>query len=188
MGWGGSVCVWYSGHTLRATVSPSSGTHSVPTHNSGSQSTTGRTPRPVTSCITQHVQRYTRIIIHTEVSASHRKVEQSDKFQFSDKHCVKKISFDIVINAIIVRMIYATLFFGGRSSVLLKFIQVCPDLRETLWTLDEDGEVSGTVMLMLGSLMMRGALYPPPPPPCTAPQATPATTAGQQQATLQWLK
>ena len=27
-----------------------------------------------------------------------------------------------------------------------------------MWTLDEDGEVSGTVTLMLGSLMMRGAL------------------------------
>ncbi|XP_047485981.1 uncharacterized protein LOC134782530 [Penaeus indicus] len=43
--------------------------------------------------------------------------------------------------------------------VLLKFIQVYPELRDTLWTLDEDGEVSGTVTLMLGSLMMRGALH-----------------------------
>lgn len=42
--------------------------------------------------------------------------------------------------------------------VLLKFIQVYPELRDTMWTLDEDGEVSGTVTLMLGSLMMRGAL------------------------------
>ncbi|XP_050687978.1 uncharacterized protein LOC126981217 isoform X1 [Eriocheir sinensis] len=43
--------------------------------------------------------------------------------------------------------------------VLLKFIQVYPELRDTMWTLDEDGEVSGTVTLMLGSLMMRGALH-----------------------------
>ncbi|KAK7067678.1 hypothetical protein SK128_028182 [Halocaridina rubra] len=43
--------------------------------------------------------------------------------------------------------------------VLLKFIQVYPELRDSLWTLDEDGEVSGTVTLMLGSLMMRGALH-----------------------------
>ena len=43
-------------------------------------------------------------------------------------------------------------------AVLLKFIQVYPELRDSLWTLDEDGEVSGTVTLMLGSLMMRGAL------------------------------
>lgn len=43
--------------------------------------------------------------------------------------------------------------------MLLKFIQVYPELRDTLWTLDEDGEVSGTVTLMLGSLMMRGALH-----------------------------
>ncbi|KAF2357741.1 Acyl-CoA N-acyltransferase [Trinorchestia longiramus] len=60
--------------------------------------------------------------------------------------------------------------------VLLKFIQVCPDLRERLWTLDEDGEVSGTVMLMLGSLIMRGALCPPQPP-VPQPHPTPSTTA-----------
>ncbi|KAG0715240.1 Soluble lamin-associated protein [Chionoecetes opilio] len=42
--------------------------------------------------------------------------------------------------------------------VLLKFIQVYPELRDAMWTLDEDGEVSGTATLMLGSLMVRGAL------------------------------
>lgn len=66
--------------------------------------------------------------------------------------------------------------------VLLKFIQVCPELRDSLWTLDEDGEVSGTVMLMLGSLMMRGALYPlptpqSPPPSTTASQSVITTTS-----------
>lgn len=60
-------------------------------------------------------------------------------------------------------------YFSSPMSVLLKFIQVYPELRDTLWTLDEDGEVSGTVTLMLGSLMMRGALHgagdPAPLPP-----------------------
>jgi len=63
---------------------------------------------------------------------------------------------------------------------LLKFVQVRPDLRDALWTLDEDGEVSGTVMLMLGSLMMKEALYTPPQvqqaPLSSAPQMISVTS------------
>ena len=76
--------------------------------------------------------------------------------------------------------------FPSLPAVLLKFIQVYPELRDSLWTLDEDGEVSGTVMLMLGSLMMRGALYPTPQAPssCTStPNTTITTTTQQQQQT-----
>ncbi|XP_045112200.1 uncharacterized protein LOC123505150 isoform X1 [Portunus trituberculatus] len=74
--------------------------------------------------------------------------------------------------------------------VLLKFIQVYPELRDTMWTLDEDGEVSGTVTLMLGSLMMRGALqgagtHNPPQPMDEAQQpmeqADQPMEQGQQQ-------
>ncbi|XP_047736208.1 uncharacterized protein LOC108679326 [Hyalella azteca] len=69
-------------------------------------------------------------------------------------------------------------------NVLLKFIQVCPELRDRLWTLDEDGEVSGTVMLMLGSLMMRGVLCPPQPPaPLQPPPAPPTTLSSPNHCT-----
>ncbi|XP_076062802.1 protein FAM169B-like [Oratosquilla oratoria] len=69
--------------------------------------------------------------------------------------------------------------------VLLKFIQLYPELRDVLWTLDEDGEVSGTVTLMLGSLMMRGALQGAgsrlPPAGATPPhQAQQAMEEAQQ--------
>ena len=76
---------------------------------------------------------------------------------------------------------------------MAKFISLFPELRGTLWTLDEDGEVSGTVELMLGSLMMRGSFGPdffhssPPqitvPPPAqktTTPSERPEPTQQQQ--------
>ena len=53
-------------------------------------------------------------------------------------------------------LIIALNIFFSILLVLAKFISLFPELRGTLWTLDEDGEVSGTVELMLGSLMMRG--------------------------------
>ncbi|RXG54968.1 hypothetical protein Avbf_12628, partial [Armadillidium vulgare] len=45
--------------------------------------------------------------------------------------------------------------------VLFKFMQLYPSLRDTLWTLDEEGEVSGTVRLMLGTLIVENVLPKP---------------------------
>jgi len=66
----------------------------------------------------------------------------------------------------------------GMCKVLLKFVRVYPALRETLWTLDEDGEVAGTVLLMLGSMMVRGGLLPPA---SIAPQQSTLATAIDHQ-------
>lgn len=68
--------------------------------------------------------------------------------------------------------------------VLLKFVRVRPELRDTLWTLDEDGEVSGTVMIMLGSVMMREALYSPPAPSSTLSPLSPTSPITTQTSQL----
>lgn len=42
-------------------------------------------------------------------------------------------------------------------SVLFKFIRLYGELSKSLYTLDEDGVVSGTVQLMVGSMIRRGS-------------------------------